>query len=112
MLRITVHECPGSLTLQLEGRLVGPWVPEAEKSWRRAVAGAPKPALRIDLTAVTMIDAAGKAFLARAHAQGAELIAAGCLMRAIVAELSAQRTADASLGGSRCEDAGKGPAHA
>jgi hypothetical protein len=37
---------------------------------------------------VTLIDAGGKAFLAAAHADGAELIACGCLMRAIVAELT------------------------
>ena len=46
-------------------------------------------ALRLDLTGVTMIDAAGKGLLAAAHAQGAELVASGCLMRAIVAELTA-----------------------
>ena len=47
-----------------------------------------RPALRFDLTAVTFIDAAGKAFLAARCAQGAELIACGCLMRAFVAEIT------------------------
>ena len=88
MLRITIHDVPGSLTFQLEGRLAGPWVREAEDSWRRTLAGERKSGLRFDLTGVTMIDAAGKAFLAAAHAQGAELVATGCMMRAIVAEIA------------------------
>src|SRR5215468_8900077 len=88
MLRITVHETPESFIFQLEGRLVGPWVPEAEGCWRSTLARQRKPALRFDLTGVTLIDAAGKAFLAAAHAQGVELVASGCLMRAIVAEIT------------------------
>lgn len=88
MFRITIHDNPGPLTLRLEGKLVGPWVQETEGCWQRALAGQPKSALRFDLTGVTMIDAAGKALLAAAHAQGAEFIACGCLMRAIVAELT------------------------
>jgi hypothetical protein len=97
MLRITIHEAPGSATFQLEGRLAGPWVREAEGCWH-ALAGQGKPSLRLDLTGVILIDAAGKAFLARAHAQGAELVAGGCLMRAIVAELTG--TTAAGCGGS------------
>jgi anti-anti-sigma regulatory factor len=87
MLRITIHDDPESLTLQLEGGLAGPWVQEAEDCWRRTLAGQKKPILRFDLTGVTFIDAAGKAFLAAANSQGAKLVASGCLMKAIVAEL-------------------------
>src|SRR5262249_22475603 len=88
MLRITIHNRATSVTLQLEGKLVGPWAREAEGCWQRALADKPKPAIRLDLTGVTMIDAAGKALLAAAHAQGAEFIACGCLTKAIVAELT------------------------
>jgi anti-anti-sigma regulatory factor len=88
MLRITVHDNPGSLTFQLEGRLAGPWVREVEDCWRSTLAGRPRPAVRLDLTGVTFIDAAGKAILAVAHAQGAEFVAAGCLMKAVVAEIT------------------------
>jgi hypothetical protein len=88
MLRITVHEKPESLTLQFEGKLAGPWVREAEACWQRTQTGRGTAVLRFDLTGVTVIDAAGKALLAAAHAQGAELLASGCLMRAIVAELT------------------------
>src|SRR5262245_30139516 len=88
MLRITIHDDPGSLTFQLEGRLAGPWVREAGACWQRTLASQSRPVRRFDLTGVTLIDAAGKGFLAAAHAQGVELVASGCLMRAIVGEIT------------------------
>jgi hypothetical protein len=88
MLRITTHRNADLVTFQLEGRLAGPWVRELETCWLTTVAGDPGSALRFDLTGVTFVDGAGKAFLASRHAQGAELIASGCLMRAIVAEIT------------------------
>jgi anti-anti-sigma regulatory factor len=88
MIRITVHVDEVSLTIQFEGRLTGDLVQEAVTCWQQMVAAARKPRVRIDLAGVTVIDAAGKAFLAAARAQGAELVASGCLMRAIVQELA------------------------
>jgi hypothetical protein len=88
MLRITIHDEPDSLTFQLEGKLAGPWVRELESCCRSTLAGQRKSVLRFDLTGVTWIDAAGKAFLAVMHTQGAEFLAHGCLMRAVVAELT------------------------
>ncbi len=88
MLRITVHDNPPALTFQLEGRLAGPWLLALEECWQRTLAYPGKPRLRVDLTGVTFIDAAGKACLATMHRQGAEFIAAGCLTKDIVAEVS------------------------
>jgi hypothetical protein len=88
MLRVTVHEDRDPLTFQLEGKLAGPWATEAEDCWRDALSGREACAHRLDLTGVTLIDSAGRAFLTAAHAQGAELVACGCLMRALVAELT------------------------
>src|SRR4051812_18905201 len=87
MLRVTVHDNPESLTFQLEGKLAGPWVGELEECWRRRVAGR-RRCVRFDLTGATFIDAAGKAFLAAVHRQGAEFVAADCLTKAIVAEIT------------------------
>ena|SRR5207249_4202759 len=95
MLRITVIHNSGLLTFRLEGRLAGPWVRELEACWQSTLGGrgscraARQPVLRFDLTGVTFVDSAGKAFLAARHAQGAELVASGCLMRAVVAEITA-----------------------
>jgi len=88
MLRITVHDNPRALTLQLEGRLAGPWLLELEQSWQEALAGQPKPILRVDLTGVTSFDAASKACLTALWRQGAEFIAADCLTKALVDEIT------------------------
>jgi CBS domain-containing protein len=88
MLRITVHSEPGSLTFQLEGSLVGPWVRELEACWQTTVTGRRVQPLLLDLTGVTYVDAAGEACLAALHRQGAEFVAADCLMKAVVAEIT------------------------
>jgi anti-anti-sigma regulatory factor len=88
MFRITLHDDPAVVTLRLEGKLAGPWAREAEACWQRTLAGQRRPRLRLDLTGVTLIDGAGKALLIAAHAHGAELVASGCLVRAIVAEIT------------------------
>jgi ABC-type transporter Mla MlaB component len=88
MLRITIHDKPGALTFQLEGRLAGPWVRVLEECWQSTLASQPQPILRVDLTEVTSIDAAGRAYLAGLHRQGAEFIAADCLTKAVVAEIT------------------------
>ena len=90
MLRITVHDNPRDLTFQLEGILAGPWLRELEECWQGTLARRRKPILRVDLTGVTFIDAAGEACLAALHRQGAEFVAADCLTRAIVAEITQQ----------------------
>jgi len=88
MLRITIHDNQESLCFQLEGRLAGPWVSELEECWQRTLARQRKPILRVDLTGVTFIDDAGKACLAAMYHQGAELVAADCMTRGIVAEIT------------------------
>ena len=88
MLRITVRDSPESLTVQLEGRLAGPWVRELEDCWQTTRASLRNAVLRFDLTGVTFIDAAGKKFLAAMHTEGAEFLARGCLMRAHVTDIT------------------------
>jgi anti-anti-sigma regulatory factor len=88
MLRITVDDKPRSVTFQLEGSLVGPWLRELEECWQSALAGQGSPVLRVDLTGVTSINAAGKACLAALHRQGAEFVAADCLTKAVVEEIT------------------------
>jgi ABC-type transporter Mla MlaB component len=88
MLRITIRDNLESLTFQLEGKLAGPWVGELEECWRSTLTSQPKPVLRVDLTGVTFIDAAGKAYLATVLRQGAEFVAADCQTKAVVAEIT------------------------
>ena len=88
MLRITVHDSPRTLTLQLEGKLAGPWLRELEECWQSALARQPKPILRVDLSGLTFINAVGQACLAAMHGQGAEFVAADCMTKAIVDEIT------------------------
>ena len=88
MLRITVHDNPRALTFQLEGSLAGPWLQELEECWQSTLARQVKRTLRVDLTGLTSINAAGQACLAALHRQGAEFVAADCLTKAIVAEIT------------------------
>jgi hypothetical protein len=98
MLRITVHDTPGALTFQLEGRLAGPWVRVLQECWQSALARQRQPILRVDLTEVTSIDAGGRACLAALHRRGAEFIAADCLTRAVVAEVTQGPAPDCDCG--------------
>jgi anti-anti-sigma regulatory factor len=88
MLRITVHDKPRALTFQLEGRLEEPWLRELEGCWQGTLARRRKPVVRVDLTGVTFIDAAGRACLAAMHRLGAEFVAADCMTKAAVAEIT------------------------
>ena len=99
MLRITADDKPRVLSFRLEGRLEGAWVAELEKCWRGMVARAGTPAIRVDLTGVTFVDAAGKAQLTAMHRQGAEFMADDCQTRAIVSEIVDDGTRGATEGG-------------
>ena len=102
MLRITVRDSPEALTFQLEGRLAGPWVPVLEECWQSELLRQRQPILRVDLTGVTSLDAAGRTCLAALHSQGAEFIAADCLTRAMVAEITRSPSGGAQEGA--CSD--------
>ena len=89
MLRITVHR---SARGPSRSSSKGAWPVRGCRFWRSAgrttVTGRRVRSLRLDLTGVTFIDAAGRACLAAMHRQGAEFIAADCLTKAAVAEIT------------------------
>ncbi|HEV3220156.1 MAG TPA: hypothetical protein VGZ48_10325 [Candidatus Acidoferrales bacterium] len=86
MLKITASRNESGPVLILEGKLAGPWVDELEASWQSEKAQS--PGLSVDLGGVTFVDADGRALLKRIHQQGGKLLAKGCLIRAIVAEVT------------------------
>src|SRR4051812_40752750 len=92
MLRVTAHNGPDTWRLQLEGKLAGEWVAEAERTWTNAPAG---KAVEVDLRGVTATDSAGTSLLQRMHAAGARLTAEGVAMRALVDEVRRRRRAGA-----------------
>lgn len=91
MLKITSHRHGTSLTLQLEGKLAGPWVAELEACWRASAGSRRRGPIRVDLSAVTFIDAAGMELLAMLNERGAEFVAEDCMMSEVVAEIHRRR---------------------
>ena len=86
MLKVTTKTDETRTILVLEGRLAGPWVQVLEGSWRQ-VADAGRR-LRIEVCAVNFVDEAGKALLSEMHRCGAEIVAEGCMNKAIVKEIT------------------------
>ena len=85
MLKITTRTDPTGTNFELEGRLAGPWVQELEGCWREA-AGTTR-SVRVLLCGVTFIDDKGRGLLVEMHREGAELVAEGCMNKAIVEDI-------------------------
>jgi hypothetical protein len=84
MLKITTKTEAAGMTLELEGKLMGPWVEEVERCWRELHSG---QRVTVCLAGVTYIDDLGKSLLRRLHQAGAELKASGCMTRCIVEQV-------------------------
>jgi ABC-type transporter Mla MlaB component len=87
MLMINKVETPDVITLKLEGRLVGPWVKELAFLWNSAV-GLEQKSIRVDLSAVTYVDATGVELLTLILQGGARITATGSLNQLLVEEIS------------------------
>lgn len=91
MLRITTNTTPHAIALRLEGRLEGAWVAVLAQCFSSAVTLRRGRRLCVDLAGVTFVDSAGKAQLAEAYAQGAELLGGDIDTKAIVTEIRTSR---------------------
>jgi anti-anti-sigma regulatory factor len=87
MLRITIDENPASVTLRLEGKLIGPWVEEVEQCWRKVFLTLGPRTVLVDLSAVDFVDPAGRVLLARMHSAGFRLEANGPMTRFLVEQI-------------------------
>jgi anti-anti-sigma regulatory factor len=63
MLRITIHESANGQTIQLEGKIVGPWVDEFKRSWDFLASSLGSKGLHLDLRGVAFVDAKGRQLL-------------------------------------------------
>jgi ABC-type transporter Mla MlaB component len=86
MLKIVTRTDEEGTTFALEGRLTGAWVQELENQWRNS-ASSNQP-VRVMVCEVTFIDDEGRALLAEMHRDGAELVAEGCMNKAIVEQIT------------------------
>ena len=90
MLKITVHTDSTTTVFELEGKLVGPWVGELGGCWRKATL-TPDSAVRVILKSVTFIDIDGRNLLREMHLGGAELVAEGCMNKAILDDIASAK---------------------
>ena len=81
MLKITTHDNGKRTVLELESKLVGPWVNELERVWYLAERAG---SVHVILKEIGFIDDNGKELLARIYRSGAELVAIGCLTKAVL----------------------------
>ena len=86
MLKVTTETGETGTVFVLEGRLTGTWVRVLEDSWQE-IAKTDRP-IRVMVCGVTFIDEKGKALLSQMHRDGAELVAEGCMNKAIVEEIT------------------------
>jgi len=63
MLRITIHDGARAQTIQLEGKIVGPWVEEFSHTWQSLAASLGSKDLHLDLRDVAFVDAKGRQLL-------------------------------------------------
>src|ERR1700733_7566969 len=76
VLRISMEDDTPVATLKVEGRLVGPWAMELEKTWQDLGASAEQKSLRLDLRGVSFVDSDGARILREiVRATGAEVCA-------------------------------------
>jgi len=87
MLKITIHNSTNAATLNLEGRLAGPWVAELERSWRAVKDDSLEKPVIVDLCEVTFVDAEGRKLLSSMYGQGARLRTFGCMAKGVVEEI-------------------------
>jgi hypothetical protein len=63
MLRITIHDGAMARTIQLEGKIAGPWVEELGRTWHSLAASLGSKKLHLDLRDVAFIDDKGRQLL-------------------------------------------------
>jgi anti-anti-sigma regulatory factor len=69
MLKITVHENQKGQTIQLEGRITGPWVEELKRTWQSLEPALGLKQLYLDLRDVAFVDAGGRQLLREIYQQ-------------------------------------------
>jgi ABC-type transporter Mla MlaB component len=87
MMKIQVSESDDRVTLEVEGRLAGAFVPELRTAWQAALASRPGVTVQVDLKDVTCVDRAGRALLRSMHDNGAGFVRAGIAIQDILEQI-------------------------
>jgi len=86
MLKIDTIETNAAITLELHGRLIGPWVPLLETLWKSNARGPSGRTVVVDLTDVTAIDGAACYLLRLMEAKNVTLSGGGIGIRALLGD--------------------------
>ena len=86
MLRIDTIETNSDVTLELHGRLIGPWVPVLESLWKSKEGSASARTVVVDLTDVTAIDGSARYLLRLMEAKNVRLVGGGIGIRALLGD--------------------------
>lgn len=86
MLRITIDETSTAKRWILQGRLVGLWVSELRRAWKKTHRPENSPPCVVDLSDVTFIDEKGVRLLRAMSKQGAQFVATGIYIRHVLQE--------------------------
>jgi anti-anti-sigma regulatory factor len=84
VLKITRTETPAEEKWILQGRLVGLWVSELRKSWKKTHRADNDRKCVVDLNEVTFIDKNGETLLRTMSKQGAQFIATGIYIKHVL----------------------------
>jgi anti-anti-sigma regulatory factor len=85
MLRITTYLEGERIVFELAGRLAGAWVDQLRSCWEQIAAD--RRPVDVMLQDVTFIDTAGKGLLADMYRDGVQLLASGCMTKAIIEQI-------------------------
>ena len=84
MLKITKTETPAEEKWILQGRLVGLWVGELRRNWKKTHRAGGNRKCVVDLNDVTFIDKKGETLLCTMSKQGAQFIATGIYIKHVI----------------------------
>jgi hypothetical protein len=84
VLRITIDETPTEKRWILHGRLVGVWVSELRRTWKKTPRLEDNRPCVIDLNDVTFIDEKGVRLLRAMSKQGAQFVATGIYIKHVL----------------------------
>lgn len=95
MLKISMKEDPMATTLQLEGKLVGPWACELGRTWRDLWAPAREKRLLLDIRGLIFADLKGRQILGEIVKEtGAEILADSPLTHYFASRVAAGSAVD------------------
>src|SRR6266550_7430916 len=91
MFKITTIDNQAQSVLLLEGSLVGPWLPELQRTWDETRQTHEGAILIVDLTNLTIVSQHGENILFQIMSQGARIVGKSFLAREVLKQLERRR---------------------